>query len=289
MFSRLIIYILTALALSLVCGCSLEAEGEPTDAGASDAGDTAAPEDTADDAEADADQPVAVGEPCEGPAACVAGAACIGTDDPEVYVCMAECSQAGRICADGSVCTALLAGDRPVCYIGGSTEGGLSCETNLDCTPGTLCFGTDTEAYCLPACHRDDPVCEAGAYCRYGSSGKGYCRQAFGDGCSSEGFCQLGWTCSERIDELAGVLDGGLCTAECTSDADCEQGVCRTVPSTSVAVCVETCQTDGDCRFNQGWRCIDAARCQQADDPAACESLRDGQNLCLPDGLVGPA
>ncbi len=263
--------------------------GDPP-ANTADAGhDAAVDADAGGDAMTDAvgDTRVAVGQPCHGPEDCVDGASCIGTGQPNEFICMHNCADPGRICADGSVCTPRLSPSEPICFTAGTTPRGERCENNLDCVPGTLCFGTEQERYCLDACHELDPnVCPAGTHCDTGSDGgKGLCRSDLGATCASTADCGDGLDCSTDFGSpLADALPGGYCTVEdCASDADCpDSGVCRTLPGASHPICLTTCAGDADCRFNQDYRCVDDRYCNNVDNPEGCEAFRDGENICFP-------
>ena len=232
-----------------------------------------------------------VGEPCFGPEECVEGASCIGTGEYNDYVCMTNCSQPGRICEDGSVCAPAAQGNQPTCFTAGTTPQGEPCETNLDCVSGTACFGIEGEHYCLDACHELDPdVCPEGTYCETGSSGgKGLCRSIVGAGCSSSDDCLDSVICSSEIgEEFTDLLTAGYCTQPgCSDDSECPTGsVCRTVPGTTTPICMATCASDGDCRFNQDYRCLRDSYCDEASNPEECESFRDGEDICLPVELI---
>lgn len=260
---------------------SKDAGGDAADAKPSDAGNDAG----------DSQVESQIGEPCFGPQDCVAGASCIGTGDDDQFICMKNCSDPGRICEDGSVCTSRLAGADPICFTAGRTPRGESCETNLDCEPGTLCFGSGQEYYCLRACHQlDQGVCPDGTYCATTSSGgKGLCRSRVGAACSTSAECADALTCSEELgDGFVGLLPAGYCTqSECARDADCPaNGVCRTFPGTSTRVCVATCTTDGDCRFNQDYRCLHDGYCHEVSNPDGCEAFRGGEDVCFPVALI---
>ncbi|QDG54720.1 hypothetical protein FIV42_29440 [Persicimonas caeni] len=240
---------------------------------------------------ADTDTKNEIGEPCFGPQDCVEGASCIGTGQNDQFVCMENCTEAGRICDDGSVCTSRLASADPICFTAGTTPRGERCDTNLDCEPGTLCFGSDNEYYCLQACHELDPgVCPQDTYCdTISESGKGLCRTRVGAGCTSSADCTDTLTCSEELgDAFAGLLPGGYCTqSECSADADCPgDSVCRTFPDTSTAICVATCATDGDCRFNADYRCLRDGYCNEVSNPEGCEAFRAGEDVCFPVALI---
>ncbi len=283
------VVMLAALLIGLA-GCFGD-EDPPTtgdDAGV-DATNTV-PSDTGDAISDDADRRREVGESCFGPQDCVDGASCIGTGGEDQYICMSNCSEPGRICEDGSVCTPRLNPADPICFTGGDTATGERCQTNLDCEPGTLCFGSDSDHYCLPACHELDPgVCPDGTSCELlSSSGKGLCRSRVGATCDTGTDCAEALSCSEELGgEFSGLLPGGYCTQSgCASDSECpENSRCRTFPGTSTPVCVATCASDGDCRFNQDYRCLRDGYCDDVGNPEGCEDFRVGEDICFPVAL----
>lgn len=290
--ARLPLFVALLLALLVVGGTGCFGDEDPpgasVDAGA-DGGDTSS-SDAGDDV-GDATAKRQLGEACFGPQDCVEGASCIGTGEQDQFVCMKNCSQAGRICEDGSVCTSRLAGADPICFTAGTTPKGEHCETNLDCEPGTLCVGSNEEYYCLLACHElDADVCPESTYCAtISESGKGLCRSRVGAECADSSECTDALTCSEELgEEFVGLLPSGYCTdSECTSDSDCPtDSVCRTFPGTSTPVCVTTCGTDGDCRFNQDYRCLRDGYCDEVSNPEGCEAFRDGEDVCFPVSLA---
>lgn len=260
--------------------------GDDTPPAGGDVGVDASADAGADAADAQP-QGIAVGESCHGPAECVEGASCIGTDQPDEFVCMKNCDEVDRICDDGSVCSPRLGAAEPICFIGGSTPRGQRCEDNLDCVPGTRCFGVNGERYCLEACHELDPgVCPEGTHCQIVSdSGKGLCRSDLGAACQADSECTGELSCSADLGApLADMLPSGYCTAvDCTTDADCpDRGVCRTLPGSDQPLCMYTCGSDADCRFNQDYRCVDERYCQQVDNPDGCQAFRDGEDICFP-------
>jgi hypothetical protein len=208
---------------------------------------------------------------------------------------MQNCDERWRICGDGSVCTPRLNSAAPICFTAGTTPRGERCANNLECEPGTLCFGSSGELYCLDACHQlDENVCPPDSRCEViDSGGKGLCRPRLGASCATSADCSDDLRCSEELaDELQGLLPAGYCTeAGCTTDSDCPLGgVCRTLPgpdaTTEIAICMATCTTDGDCRFNQDYRCLRDSYCDQVGNPQECEAFRDGKDICFPVELV---
>jgi hypothetical protein len=288
-FSTVFLWLLLAVGVGGCVGDALPEGDAGTDAGDAEPSDTSAPDGS------DATGQREVGEICQGPEDCVEAASCIGTGQPDQYRCMQNCEERWRICDDGSVCTPRLNSAEPICFTAGTSPRGARCETNLECEPGTLCFGSGGELYCLEACHHLDPgVCPDDARCELiDNGGKGLCRSRLGASCTTSADCSSTLTCSEELGaEFESLLRAGYCTdAECASDADCPfDGVCRTVPTaegnTQTAICMATCATDGDCRFNQDYRCLRDGYCDETSDPEACEAFRAGEDICFPVDLV---
>ncbi|MFP4596656.1 MAG: hypothetical protein ACLFVJ_00305 [Persicimonas sp.] len=274
------------MVLSMALGGCFDDQAPVSDAGVDAEADV---EDA--DTSPDADQRREIGESCTAPDQCVEGAACIGTisDEPE-FICMKNCPEPGRVCDDGSICVRRLSQASSICYTGGDTARGESCGNNLDCGSGTLCFGTDAESYCLDACHElDSQVCPEGTYCHTDANSQPLCRSVLGARCASSDACADDLVCTEDIDALAGLFGGGYCTVdECSDDTDCpDGGVCRSVPDTQRAICLNRCASDGDCRFNQDYRCLSERYCAQSDRPDDCDAFRDGADVCFPEALIG--
>jgi hypothetical protein len=72
-----------------------------------------------------------------------------------------------------------------------------------------------------------------------------------GSSCGSNVKCYPGLTCVTQA-------PGGLCTKNCSSDADCSGGSCQSVPSWGGMICLKTCASDQMCRT--GYRCVSAGR-----------------------------
>ena len=280
-----------AAALALACfvaiaGCS----DEPADEHDLDAGDVSV-EDTAqdspDDASGDTNTGLAeVGESCTRPDACVEGAACVGDQNGDQFQCMLICDEAGRVCGDGSICTARLNAP-PVCYTLGDVPEGQPCTVNLECAPGNLCFGIEPEQYCIQGCHPLDDVCAEGEFCD-ATDRKGPCRSKVGSDCEATDDCPDDLVCSSvQADPLGSTFPKGYCTTTgCSSDDDCPyDSICRTPPGTQTAICMQTCDTESDCRFNHDYTCLGPTECSETNDRQACGDFLDSQKLCVPDAF----
>ncbi|MBA2661782.1 MAG: hypothetical protein H0U74_05770 [Bradymonadaceae bacterium] len=197
-----------------------------------------------------------IGEPCRNPTDCQDGAACIGTRG-HGFICMASCDQPGALCDDSSVCMALAATPTAVCYIGGNTQTNASCNNNLDCIAGTICAGNPAdanEAYCLRACHSNHTTCQENEYCHMFNPNRGVCRTKLGAACDGAEDCTPESAfCTSEITDSA--LPAPMCTVvACESDDDCPpDGRCHDT------LCFSMCSSDADCRFYNGYRCIDHA------------------------------
>ncbi|MGM0556319.1 MAG: hypothetical protein ACQEVA_08055 [Myxococcota bacterium] len=288
--ARVIQPLLLALVLSLAAilssACSDDG-GENGDVGLSDTAGEDASEDATGDASTDADSgPLEIGETCTRPGTCVDGAACVGDERGDDFQCMKICSEAGRVCEDGSFCTARLNAP-PVCYTLGDVAEGEACSVNLECESGSLCFGAEPEQYCIRGCHVLDDVCAEGEFCDTKDQ-RGPCRSIIGADCDANDDCQDGLTCTSTLAEpLGSTFPKGYCTETgCTSDDDCPYtSVCRTPPGTETAICMQPCEFESDCRFNHDYTCLGPTGCADTNDRDACGAFVGNQKLCVPDAF----
>lgn len=226
----------------------------------------------------------AVGEVCNGPETCAEMNLCIGADNG-AFVCMRRCSTAYSLCPDGGVCLPVMSNDAAVCYIGGTAADTEACQNNLQCGPGLLCVGSDGERYCRAAC-AGPTNCPANDYCLTLDSGAGLCRSATGAACNVDGDCQPGLTCSVSLADVASSFPSGYCTSACQTDADCRaNSVCRELPGTTTAVCLQRCAHRSDCRYGAGYDCLQADSCTTSTDPDACQMVFGEDALCVPGPL----
>lgn len=262
--------------LAVACSARSNNFGNPTDAGGGDA-DTSP---DVPDAKPDASPRQQIGEPCDGPDSCVEEALCIGTAEGE-FVCMAKCTVNYDLCMDGSVCLPVMTQDASICYLGGGFAEKEACNSNLDCAPGLLCFGTSGQFFCRQACDEGLGACASDDYCLRLSTGAGLCRDTVGAPCPGAP-CATGLGCSLDDPDISSLFPGGYCTKDCGSDADCPgDSVCRKFPSVAKSICVGSCSHPSDCRFNAGYDCYDATSCSDSADPTACETFFGGHRLCL--------
>jgi hypothetical protein len=286
-FNRLAALLLAIVVASASCADNSDNNGGDPDAGPNDTVEQDAELDASTDAEQDADDtPADIGEPCRRPDACVSGAACVGNESGEQFRCMRICDEAGRVCDDGSICTARLNAP-PVCYTLGDVPEGGTCTVNLECTPGSLCFGSEPDQYCIRGCHPLDDACDDGEFCDANDQ-KGPCRSIVGADCDATADCRDDLICTTaQADPLGSAFPDGYCTATgCSSDDDCPyESVCRTPPGTETAICMQTCETESDCRFNQGYTCLGPTDCGETNDRQACGDFVGSQRLCVPDAF----
>lgn len=100
-------------------------------------------------------------------------------------------------------------------------------------------------------CDGPDRADNGGACVEDNSCNSGLCVEAFGNGT---------------------VVEGGLCTQECEWTGglmdDCpEEEVCLRYNATGEKLCFLECETDDDCRSDEGW---------------VCQFVGDGYSACIP-------
>jgi len=273
---------LVGVCTLLVGSCDLEESSAPTRDAASDRDSAPNPEDGT-----DSDDPAAIGSPCDGPGECVEGARCIGNANG-VFSCMRTCDEPWARCEDGSLCTPVDSGER-VCYTGGASAAGTTCQSNLQCDDGLLCVSVDgNDFYCLPGCHLQLGGCSSEEFCRPLADPRGYCRDRVGSRCGQTGrSCPEGLECSSMLEPaVAEAFPNGYCTRSCSGDRDCPSGAeCRSLPEADTDVCLSTCDFDAECRLTSSYTCLESDDCASEVDSSGCEELRDGESLCVPPQL----
>lgn len=221
-----------------------------------------------------------VGAPCDGPLSCGEDMACVNRQGD--FVCMDRCDTTYRICPKGEVCTSVSGGTINVCYLGGATEQGQPCTSNIECQKGLLCIGTADERYCMPACHSEDTSCAQGQQCLFIQNDRGFCHATVGVPCDNNDACSPGLTCSKQL--LAPYPDRApvpICTkTQC--DNDCPSGSrCIQIDNQGNTMCINACQTDADCIFGQDFRCKGDAICSQSSNPTECLQWIGQNKLCI--------
>lgn len=200
-------------------------------------------------------------------ASCAPGAACDADDD----------------CGNGGVC--FTEDDYPE-FGGGYCSS--ACRSDNDCAGDGVCVDAGGDTLCLDACNRNSD-CRSGYECDT-SAGTGLCLPSEGGGGPSPigGACNVSSDCNQQGSFCASAVNGfplGLCTADCSRDADCTSGsVC------SDGLCAKPCQRSSECRA--GYACWpDADHAGGGVCWAACASNSDceGGETCNPQGLCGTA
>ncbi|MEZ4462268.1 MAG: hypothetical protein R3E66_21605 [bacterium] len=256
--------------IGLLVGCSDTPVGSRMDAGM----DAAVV-----DAGADTSVPLAdVGEPCSAPDDCVEGALCIGAS--EGFLCMALCTQEYAVC-DPGVCLPLTPRPASICFIGGDVPRGDACSTNLDCSPGSLCVGSDDTFVCAQACDATH-ACPDGRHCKTLDTGASICVTDVGEPCAQGQVCaDPTLTCTADLGTAyLDVLGVDVCTTTpCTAcDGD---AVCLSYPGLPDSACFARCTSDADCRFGLGFKCLGNDLCDAFDDPMACRVALGSGSACV--------
>ena len=182
---------------------------------------------------------------------------------PTAGYCTAFFCAADADCGAGSVCGALPDGFGgtftaclPECCDG--VDPGMACSEDRMCAQSL--FGDELGG--VEACVPGSPDVADGAQC-----------DEFAD-CDKNSVC--------RRDPFQ--FPGGQCaTLKCDDTSDCAaggDGRCADVPDQVSAICVDDCAIDTDCRWLEGYRCIDRQDgagkfCQRAQPGDACGSMFD--------------
>lgn len=199
---------------------------------------------------------------------------------PEGY-CTIDCLGGFFDCDDQSICEEL--GDQAYfCLDGCLTDNGSDdCRADYRCSARPEIINADGRevGVCVPKCESDGD-CEAGRRCR---ADTGDCvprgERATGDACTNNGSCN-GGLCITSTD-----FRGGYCSAQCSSQfGDCEPGSeCATVDG--AAVCLSSCDGNGDCRGDEGYICRKIA--ERADSNGDVQDIKGCVPKCESDNACG--
>jgi len=205
------------------------------------------------------------------------GDPCVLNTDCASGFCLPDPFQGGYCSSD---CSTMPCGGSDVCKsVSGFTACLKTCASAGDCRTGYMCFGGE----CRPPC-AGDLDCGKGFMCASGSCqplpGKSVgmpcasdmecssrlCDPVSGDcqvGCASDADCQSGQTCwVNPVDRNGdGSTDGilpicikrrgsGAPGSQCKFDSQCDQGQCE------LGVCVQLCQTGGNCAAMPPMACV---------------------------------
>jgi hypothetical protein len=196
---------------------------------------------------ADADACVNVcdreGEACQQgssttPNSCCRGT-CVDSETADFAGCRYECNtdadcdsgccqpfsnSSSGFCVDAAYCTC--------------EDVGAECgvDRSQECCDGLTCYGTEEQGYsCTPSCMQDAD-CEEGPCLIFADVDYGVCPLATqectpgGEPCDGASVCCEGFAC-------LGGDDAFFCEPSCTTDEDCEGGVCLLIADGSVGVC----------------------------------------------------
>ncbi len=221
-------------------------------------------------------------------AACTSGAdcegnLCIGEGDgfPEGY-CTSLCT-GGMACPDGSACVQVSRTDS-VCFDVCDPAGAPK-----QCRPG---YGCATSPYlpqpvCMPGCEVDAD-CGEGLRCDptggFGGAGQCYDPSAeVGQACTSERECPESGFC---LGEGFAGWPGGSCITSTDCDVEADTGCpgdahCLPAPRGGT-LCVDGCETDGDCR--DGYTC--QAPDESRPDRKICYPACSSDDQCTVEGYV---
>ena len=201
-------------------------------------------------------------EGCTNSVQCNDGKLCV-RDSGGDGVCVEPCSDDGSLCEGGEVCTATSAGS--VCLTGGSTPRGGTCESPVDCSTGNICIGGGEQNFCIGACN-DVSDCSPGQQClELGSNPGSVCRPELGASCGADADCGAGQACTNAFSDVidwVNLYPDGYCTVRGCTEGSCPEGSECRQPGDRDPICAATCETDVDCRFQQGWECLDASACE---------------------------
>lgn len=177
-----------------------------------------------------------------GPVAGEFGSECTADRDCKAGACFkgfpgGYCSQRceNQACPEGSYCSA---------FEGGSYCLQLCSSTLFDCRSGYQCANASAGAVCYPDCSTDSD-CGPGASCS-GTECVAGNQQPVG------GACRLNVGCQTDRCEIS--WNGGYCTTPCAQSGpgsfgqDCPSGATCAQASEAGGLCMDGCQSDGDCR-----------------------------------------
>jgi hypothetical protein len=167
--------------------------------------------------------------------------------------CSTTCEGSGFFdCDSQSICEQL--GDRAYFCMDGclTANGNDDCRGDYRCAarPDVSNLDGSEVGVCLPRCE-SDADCETGRRCDR-DSGNCIARgdRATGEACSSNGPCNGGLCITSP------TFRGGYCSARCGSQFEgCEPGSQCVELDGAQAVCLSTCDGDGDCRGSEGYKC----------------------------------
>lgn len=191
---------------------------------------------------------------------------------------------------------AMLLAVAPVAFVGCGDDEQQGCDTNADCTDGQLCVGNTCADVCeiaddcagAQACSIGCPdtpqpicfiSCESDEECAEGE----FCNIEFCDG--SFGRCEVARDCTSDDDCEDGICSDGACV-ECVQNDDCDESeLCND------GVCVPRCTTNTECDVGQvcnadSGLCIPASGlCDDSDECGIGEVCDDGR--CIPESTGG--
>ncbi len=169
---------------------------------------------------------------------------------------------------------------------------GTVCTTDADCGAGNVCANDLTFGpyhICLPACTCTNNACPPHQECAMAFNGDqidkmgcvpGTAGAKDGDPCAGFYDCDEFSICNNDLE-----YPGGQCArAGCTvgMDSTCHGGHCINVDDPPVAgtECVDTCNSDTDCRQSEGYKCFDPGGgepkyCRHPQVGDACTSAAD--------------
>jgi hypothetical protein len=221
---------------------------------------------------------------CFGCLLLVAALGACSDGDAELHSCTTETEASdcdrGQICVDGTCqsveCIGVgscLSGNQ-ICYEGSCT--GLECSATLPCAPPAVCVGGLCQDQGLGGDCTTDSECSLGQVCDVAT---GQCRVCVGLECEQTtdacgGICTADQVCDQATGTCTNAPANGAdwACAPCTTEAECEGGLC--VPLSSGKVCLQGCGSDNDCVT--GWSC----------QAGACAPAGFSCSGCLTDGCA---
>ncbi|MEE2779792.1 MAG: hypothetical protein VYE15_04655 [Myxococcota bacterium] len=205
--------------------------------------------------------------------------------DAELHSCTTEteatdCDR-GQICVDGTCQAVECIGvgscltSNQICFEGNCTA--LECSATAPCAPPDVCVDGLCVDQGLGGNCTTDTECASGQVCDVAT---GQCRICEGLECETTedpcgGLCTAAQTCDEATGTCIDAPSNGADWAcdPCTTEADCDGGLC--VPLSSGKVCLQGCGSDNDCVT--GWSC----------QAGACAPAGFSCAGCLTDGCSG--